>query len=189
MANYGFERNQLESMFNASLCRAGIVTGLADNAKVPNGALVFADNTSALPTTIYGTVDLNLQNFAQYSGSGDGAAYIVDSADVNETTDAAGNVYRNGDIITNLEFPKTKALRMRQLKVEDRFYIFDGNIAAGGTTPDVGVHLVPTTSSFLFTSQASSPASGLDIQIMGVLPLTAGLNNLGSKYLVKVVSL
>lgn len=187
MANYGFERNQLESMFNASLCRAGIVTGLADNVKVPNGALVFADNTSALPTTIYGTVDLNLQNFAQYSGSGDGAAYIVDSADVNETTDAAGNVYRNGDIITNLEFPKTKALRMRQLKVEDRFYIFDGNVT--GSTPQAGYHLIPTSSSFQFTCQSSAPASGLDIIVLAVLPLTAGLNNLGSKYLVKVVSL
>lgn len=187
MANYGFERNQLESMFNASLCRAGIVTGLADNAKVPNGALVFADNTSALPTTIYGTVDLNLQNFAQYSGSGDGAAYIVDSADVNETTDAAGNVYRNGDIITNLEFPKTKALRMRQLKVEDRFYIFDGNVT--GSTPQAGYHLIPTSSSFQFTCQSSAPVSGLDIIVLAVLPLTAGLNNLGSKYLVKVVSL
>lgn len=187
MANYGFERNMLESMFNASLCRPGIVTGLADNAKVPNGALVFADNTSALPTTIYGTVDLNLQNFAQYSGSGDGAAYIVDSADVNETTDAAGNVYRNGDIITNLEFPKTKALRMRQLKVEDRFYIFDGNVT--GSTPQAGYHLIPTSSSFQFTCQSSAPASGLDIIVLAVLPLTAGLNNLGSKYLVKVVSL
>ena len=187
MANYGFERNQLESMFNASLCRAGIVTGISDDTKVPNGALVFADNSSALPTTIYGTVDLNLQNFAQYAGGGDGAAYIVDSADVNETTDAAGNVYRNGDIITNLEFPKTKALRMRQLKVEDRFYIFDGNVT--GSTPQAGYHLIPTSSSFQFTCQAGAPVSGLDIIVLAVLPLTAGLNNLGSKYLVKVVSL
>ena len=189
MANYGFERNQLESMFNASLCRAGVVTGLSSSDKIPNGALVFADNTSALPSTIYGTADLNLQNFAKYAGSGDGAAYIVDSADVNEVSDAAGNSYRVGDVLTSLEFPYDKALRMRQLKVEDRFYIFDGNIAAGGTAPAAGVHLVPTTGSFLFTSQGSSPASGLDIQILAVLPLTAGLANLGSKYLVKVVSL
>lgn len=187
MANYGFERNMLESMFNASLCRAGIVTGLGTGVKVPNGALVFADNTSALPTTPYGTVDLNLQNFKQYVGSNDGAAYVVDSADINEVTDAAGNAYRVGDILTSLEFDQSKALRMRQLKVEDRFYIFDGNVT--GATPQVGYHLIPTASSFAYTCQSSAPVSGLDLLIIGVLPLTAGLNNLGSKYLVKVVGL
>ena len=187
MANYGFERNQLESMFNASLCRAGVVTGLSSSDKIPNGALVFADNTSALPSTIYGTADLNLQNFAKYAGSDDGAAYIVDSADVNEVSDAAGNSYRVGDVLTSLEFPYDKALRMRQLKVEDRFYIFDGNVT--GSTPQVGYHLIPTASSFQFTCQSSAPASGLDILVLGVLPLTAGLQNLGKKYLVKVVSL
>ena len=187
MANYGFERNQLESMFNASLCRAGVVTGLSSSDKIPNGALVFADNTSALPSTIYGTADLNLQNFAKYAGSDDGAAYIVDSADVNEVSDAAGNSYRVGDILTSLEFPYDKALRMRQLKVEDRFYIFDGNVT--GSTPQVGYHLVPTASSFAYTCQSGAPVSGLDLLIIGVLPLTAGLNNLGSKYLVKVVGL
>lgn len=187
MANYGFERNKLESMYNASLCRAGIVTGLGTGVKVPNGALVFADNTSALPTSIYGTADLNLENFAQYAGSNDGAAYVVDSADINEISDAAGNVYRVGDTLTSLEFEQGKALRMRQLKVEDRFYIFDGNVT--GSTPQAGYHLIPTTSSFQFTCQSSAPVSGLDILILAVLPLTAGLANLGSKYLVKVVSL
>ena len=55
MPNYGMEINKMQSSYNAALCRAGVVTGLAENAKVPNGGLVFADNTTALPDSIYGT--------------------------------------------------------------------------------------------------------------------------------------
>lgn len=187
MANYGMELNKMQSSYNAALCRAGIVTGLSENEKVPNGAVVFADDTSALPTTVYGTADLNLENFKKYASAGsNGAAYIVDSADINEFTDAYGNTYKVGSNLTSLEFARGKALRMRKLQPEDRLYIFDGNIAS---KPTVGQYLVPTNGSFQFTAQSGAPASGLALIVQAELPLTAGLQGLGSKYLCKVVKI
>jgi hypothetical protein len=186
MPNYGMEINKMQSSYNAALCRAGVVTGLADGVKVPNGGLVFADNTSALPTSIYGTVDLNLENFKQYAASGNGAAYIIDSADVPEVTDANGNTYKVGADVTSLEFAQGKALRMRKLQPEDRLYIYDGNVTG---TAARGSYLKPTADSFKFTADSSAPASGLALIVQAVLPLTAGLANKGNKYLCKVVSI
>ena len=185
MANYGMELNKMQSSYNAALCRAGVVTGLQDTDKVPNGGLVFADDTSALPTSVYGTADLNLENFKKYSSEGtNGAAYIIDSADIPECADGNNNVYKIGSNITSLQFAPNKPLRMRKLQPEDRLYIFDGNVA---TTPTVGQYLVPTNGSFQFTVQGSAPVSGLGLVVQAILPLTAGLQGLGSKYLCKVV--
>lgn len=186
MPNYGMEINKMQSSYNAALCRAGVVTGLAENAKVPNGGLVFADNTTALPDSIYGTKDLNLENFKQYAASGNGAAYIIDSADIPEVTDANGNVYKVGSDVTSLEFSQDKPLRMRKLQPEDRLYIYDGNVTEAAV---VGNYLKPTTNSFFFTKDTTAPVSGLGLVVQAVLPLTAGLMNKGNKYLCKVVSI
>lgn len=185
MKNYGMEVNKMQSSYNAALCRAGVVTGLSEDEKVPNGALVFADDSTVLPGTIYGTADLNLENFKKYSSSGtNGAAYIVDAAEIAELADGYGNTYKLGNNLTSLEFSRDKSLRMRKLQPEDRLYIFDGNIA---TTPTVGQYLVPTNDSFNFTVQSGASGSGLALVVQAVLPLTAGLQGLGSKYLCKVV--
>lgn len=188
MANYGMELNKMQSSYNAALCRAGYVTGLQEKDTIPNGGLVFADNTTALPLTGYGTVDLNMENFKKYaSAGGNGAAYIIDSADISEVADGSGNVYKIGNNLTSLSFTKDKRLRMRKLQPEDRLYIFDGNITGGAAT--VGQYLVPTDDSFFFTAQDDAPDSGLALIVQGILPLTAGLQGLGNKYLTKVVSI
>lgn len=189
MAKYGFERGFMQSMFNAALCRAGIVTGLNDGETIPNGGLVYADNTTAPVQTVYGTVDLNLENFVRYSAAGsNGSAYIIDSADIPEVTDANGNIYKMGSDLTNLEFSSDKALRMRKLEVEDKVYIFDGNIVDTSAIT-VGYYLVPTDGSFQFTAQAAAPQSGLALRVMGILPLTSGLTAGGTKYYCKVTAL
>lgn len=187
MANYGFEVNKMQSSYNAALCRAGKVTGLETTDKIPNGALVVADETTALPTSIYGTVDLNVENFKKFETGDTEAAYILDAAEVPEVTDVNGNTYRVGSIMTNLEYAYDKILRFRKLQPEDRMYIFDGNVT--GTAPTVGQFLIPTNDSFLFTASAQAPVSGLGIKVLAILPLTAGLQNLGSKYLCKVTSI
>lgn len=184
MANYGMELNKMQSSYNAALVRSAKLTGLQNTDVIPNGALVLEDNSSSLPTTIYGTVDLELENFKQFTTGATEAAYIIDAAEVPQVADGNGNAYRVGANLTSMSFAYDKVLRARKLMAGDRFYIFDGNVTG---TVNVGYHLIPTNASFNFTAQSGAPVSGLDIVVQAILPLTAGLSNLGSKYLVKVV--
>lgn len=185
MANYGISPNKMQSSYNDALLRAGIVTGLQATDEVPNGALVFADNTTALPTSTYGTLSINAENFKKYADGVTTAAYIVDGAEVNTVLGKDGNSYRVGSNLTSLSFPKDTILRMRKLQPEDRFYLFDGNVTGNVA---VGNYLIPTADSFNFTAQAAA-GDGLSILVQAILPLTAGLTSLGSQYLCKVVKI
>jgi len=191
MANYGFKTNKLQSMFNAALIKAGVITGLTDTDVIPNGALVRADNTTALPANIYGGKDLNEENFAKFTSAGTSTVYVLDAAEVPQVTDASGNTYKVGSDLTALTFPYdiARGLRFRELALNDRFYLFDGNV--DGTAPTAGQYLTGKNASFLFelTSGGTATGSGFEVVVQAVLPLTAGLTNKGNQYLCKVTSL
>lgn len=188
MANYGMICGSMVSQDVKSKNRAGLVVGITAETKIPNGALVFADDTNSTPLAadIYGAAEISQEKFVQFTAGLTSAAYILDAAEVPQVTDVNGNTYKVGGILSNLEFAYDKALRYRKLEVEDLLYVFDGNITG---SPAVGGHLVPTASSFQFTAQSNAATSGLDLRILDIEPLNAGLTNVGNKYLCKVVKL
>lgn len=186
MANYGMIAGSMASQDVRSYNRAGVVTGLQDSDTIPNGAFVVADNTTALPMSIYGTKETTLENFKKFTTGSKDTAYILDAAEVPQTEDVNGNTYRNGGILSNLEFAADKRLRFRKLVLDDRFYIFDGNIASG--TPTVGQYVVATNASFGLTAQAAAGDS-FSAVVEAVEPLNNGLQNKGNKYLCRVTKL
>lgn len=186
MANYGFATNKMISMDNAYANRAGVIT-TQSLTSIPNGAFVVADNASALPLNIYGTTNIELENFKRFATNDTGAAYILDASLIPEVTDINGNTYKAGAIVTNMSFIPSQGLKYRQLFLEDRFYLFDGNIS--GTVSASNKYLVPDNGSFLLAAASSIPQTGFCVQIMGELPLNNGLNNVGSQYLCKVIQL
>jgi hypothetical protein len=90
--------------------------------------------------------------------------------------------------MTNLQYSVTKNLKFVLLQKEDRFYLFDGNVASGSPSL-TNCYLAPTNDSFLFTASSSAAVSGFCAKIEAVLPLNNGLTNAGSQYLCKVISL
>lgn len=186
MANYGFATNKLQSMDNKYMNRAGIIS-TTSLTEIPNGAFVVADNASDLPTNIYGTADMNLENFKRFATGDTGAAYILDASLIPEVTDINGNTYKVGGILTNLKFDPYQGLKYRLLALEDRFYLFDGNIA--GTPSATNCYLAPTNGSFQLTASSTAAASGFCAKIMATFPLNNGLRNAGVQYLCKVISL
>lgn len=188
MPNYGMLAGHMESQSVDSKVRSGLVTGLQDTDTIPNGAFVVADNSQAkpLPENVYGIGNISCENFKKFATGEKGAAYVCDSADIPEAN-VGGNTYRVDGTLIGMEFAKDKLLRFRKLEVEDRYYVFDGNIGSG--TVKLGEYLIPTANSFFYTAQATQATSGFCVRVEAILPLNAGLRNLGSKYLVKVVQL
>lgn len=185
MANFGIIAGDMASQDVRSYNRAGVVTGLAAGDKIPNGAFVVADNSTALPTGIYGDKEISLENFKKFTTGSAAAAYILDASAMPQITDANGNTYRAGDITSNLEFAADARLRFRKLMLEDRFYIFDGNITG---TPVEGEFLIATNDSFNLTASASAGDSFTAI-VEAAEPLNNGLRNAGKKYLCRVVKM
>lgn len=184
MANYGFATNKMRSMDNAYANRAGVIT-TENITNIPNGAFVVADNASELPLNIYNVANIELENFKQFATGDTGAPYILDACLIPEVTDINGNTYKVGAITTNMSFDPYQGLKYRQLHLEDRFYLFDGNIA--GSPSMVNKFLAPTNKSFQLTASDTAAVSGLCIQIMAILPLNNGLQNVGNQYLCKVI--
>lgn len=184
MANYGFEVGLLKSSFNDAMLRSGVVT-TEGVTSIPNGALVFADFATAIPNNVYGSKEENLENFKRFTTGDDEPAYILDASAIPNLKDEANNVYNVGNIMTGMTFAPDKVLRYRELALNDRFYVYDGNIT--GTPSDTNKYLVPTNGSFNFTATDTDPESGLVVQIIKEKPLNRGVKNVGKKYLCRVV--
>ena len=188
MAKVGIYAVSTEAMGNPYLNRSLEITGMTAGEVIPNGGLVVCDITSVAPPTIYSTTSPNRENAKRWEAANAStlAFYVLNIVGVPTAVDNNGQVFRVGSDVTNLSYPIGTTVRGQKLKEDDIFYLYDGLIE--GTAPTLGQFLVPTDSSFKYTTAATLPASGLSMVVDAIEGLTAGLSGSELKYRCRVVA-
>ena len=110
---------------------------------------------------------------------------IVDYAGISEGA-IAGNDYKMGNKLYDLEVPAGRPMRVRRLYLHDKFWLGEDNFAS---TPTVGEYATATAHAYTHTPAAIKPGSGYAIKVLLAEDLTAGMASKGKLYLCEVVSL
>lgn len=173
-------------------CKFGTGT---DNAFVPatvsDGAFVvlggLADDTTYTGSAYTGMKDWNVK----YAYAPASAALTADDVvviDIDSVSNGviAGNNYKIGNKLVDLQVEAGYPVRYRVIKKGDMFWLGSGNFASA---PTVGQYANLTASSVLLTPAASTTPSQLNLAIRAAVPMTIGTTVAAGdyKYLVEVL--
>ena len=160
-----------------------VLSGKADVA-LDDGAFVVVGDYAV--GTVYGQTDKdqNVHTLTAPAAVTDTVA-VVDYAGISEGT-IAGNVYKLGYKLYDLQVPAGTATRVRRLDLGDKFYLGDGNFA---TLPEAGKFAKLTANDTILTPAATLPAQGFAVKINRVDSLTTGTRANGSRIECEVVQL
>lgn len=153
-------------------------------AAIKDGSLVVLGNLAADLTYSNSGVEYDTYEAAAPAAATD-EVVIADYAGISEGT-IAGNVYKLGNKLYNLEIPAGEIYRVRRLALHDKFWLGESNFAS---TPVVGQYAKATASAYTHTPAAALPDSGYAIKILLEKDLTAGMASQGKLYLCEVVQL
>lgn len=176
---YVFKEGKMASnVLDVALANAIAQTAVKDGSLVVLGDLVA--NT---------TYDDNGKEYDTYAATAPVAAtdevVIVDYAGIS-SGDIAGNHYKMGKKLYDLEVPAGEPMRVRRLYLHDKFWLGASNFASA---PTVGQYAKATASAMTHTPASTLPESGYAIKILVANDLTAGNTSKGKIYLCEVVQL
>lgn len=168
-------------------CKFGTGT---DNAFVPatvaDGAFVVLGGL-ADDTTYSGKKDWNVKYaYAPASAALTADEVVVIDIDAVSNGVIAGNNYKIGTKLVDLQVEAGYPVRYRVIKKGDMFWLGSGNFASA---PTVGQYANLTASSVLLTPAASTTPAQLNIAIRAAVPMTIGTTVAAGdyKYLVEVL--
>lgn len=184
MAHVFKEGKMASNVLDSALTNALVVDGNGDAVKAFDGSLVVLGELAS--DTTY---DANGLEYDLYLATAPAAAtdevVIVDYAGISEG-EIAGNTYKLGQKLYDLEVPAGMPTRVRRLHLHDKFWLGEDNFASA---PTVGKYAVATASDMRHTPAASIAAGQYNIKILVKQDLTAGMASKGSLYLCEVVAL
>lgn len=151
---------------------------------IPDGALIVLGDLLTDDTYAADGVEYNAYKAGKVAALGD-EVVIADMADISEGA-IAGNTYKIGYKLYDLQAPAGKLFRVRRLMLHDKFWLGDSNFAAA---PTVGQYAIATVGSYLHTQTDEKPAAGYGVKILAKKDLTAGTSKKGDLYLCEVISL
>lgn len=164
-----------------------VTNGVNAAEAMPNGALV---KLGALATDatyeVQGGVEYDVYEAGKPAAATDEVA-IVDYAGISEGN-IAGNNYRIGHKLYDLQVPAGTITRVRRLNLHDKFWLAAGNFTEA---PTVGKYAVAKATSYLHEPKAdlTGNTDGYAVKILVEKDLTAGMKAEGKQYLCEVVQL
>lgn len=162
-----------------------VTNGIAKEL-VPNGALVKLGDLVKDATYAENGVEYDTYEIGEVEATTDEVA-IVDYAGISEG-EIAGNDYKLGIKLYDLQVPAGVATRVRRLALHDKFWLAAGNISG---EPKVGQYAIPTAGAYTHAAAANleGQSAGYAIKIIAEKDLTAGMRTEGKQYLCEVVQL
>lgn len=177
---YTFKEGKMASNVLDSMLAGGVsASALKDGSLVVLGDLVADTTYIASGDYQYDVYELSLPAAAT-----DEVA-IVDYAGISEGP-IAGNVYKMGNKLYDLEVPAGELTRVRRLALHDKFWLGEDNFES---TPTVGEFAEAKASSGKHDPKSSLTGGQYGIKVLLEKDLTAGMKSVGKIYLCEVVAL
>ena len=184
MAHVFKEGTMASNILDSALTNALIVDDNGDVAKAYDGSLVVLGELA--PDTTYDANGLEYDLYLATAPEADtDEVVIVDYAGISEGA-IAGNVYKLGQKLYDLEVPAGIPTRVRRLHLHDKFWLGEDNFVSA---PAVGKYAVATAADMRHTPANAVTPGQYNIKILVKQDLTAGMASKGSIYLCEVVAL
>ena len=184
MAHVFKEGKMASNILDSALTNALIVDNGGDAVKAYDGSLVVLGELA--PDTTYSASGLEYDLYLAKAPAADtDEVVIVDYAGISEGA-IAGNVYKLGQKLYDLEVPAGVPTRVRRLHLHDKFWLGEDNFVS---VPTVGKYAVATASDMRHTPANEIKAGQYNIKVLVKQDLTAGMASKGSIYLCEVVAL
>lgn len=182
---YNFYAGKMASQqLDSALSNALVQDGSNNNIACYDGSLVVLGALAG-----DATYDASGKEYDTYIATAPAAAtdevVIVDFAGISEGS-IAGNEYKMGVKLVDLQVPAGVKTRVRRLHLHDKFWLGASNFVS---TPTVGQYAVATASGMLHTPAASVTSGQYNVKILLSKELTVGMKSSGLQYLCEVVEL
>lgn len=162
-----------------------VTNGISKLEAVPNGALVVLGDLVKDATYAENGVEYDTYEIGKVAAPTTDEVAIVDYAGISEG-EIAGNDYKLGIKLYDLQVPAGVATRVRRLALHDKFWLAGDNFASA---PTVDQFAIATASNYKHTPAEAKPDAGYAIKILLEKDLTAGMHTEGKQYLCEVVQL
>ena len=159
--------NVLDVMLANAICEENIQDG---------SLLVLGD---LYPDHTYDNAGLEYDTYeAAAPAAADDEVVIVDYAGISEG-EIAGNVYKMGVQLYDLEIPAGEIMRVRRLGLHDKFWLGEDNFDG---TPVVGKYAIAEAGKYTHKPAAAKPAAGYCVKVLLAKDLTVGMRAEGLMY-------